>query len=195
MAIEGEIEIEMSRKKIITISSVIGCIAVISVGLAVLFGGNEGPDFTGKKPEEIKAYFKSQEYQSLDIKEQIAIKKKAYAPYSRQREQELIEQVKAYSQLPPRQKVAYLDEIIDQMTRKTEKKQSYAKQTASGAKQVSQSKGGNGNSAGKSSGKNWDSPEGFRNWSESMDPEKRAYIMEIKEAVMERMEQRGIEIR
>ncbi len=97
--------------------------------------------------------------------------------------------------MPPRQKVAYLDEIIDQMTRKAEKKQSYVKQTASGAKQVSQSKGGNGNSAGQSSGKNWDSPEGFRNWSESMDPEKRAYIMELKEAVIERMEQRGIEIR
>lgn len=185
----------MTRKKLITISSAIGCITVISMGVAVFFGGDEGPDFTGKKPEEIKAYFQSQEYQSLDIKEQIAIKKKAYAPYSRQREQELIEQVKAYSQLPPRQKVAYLDEIIDQMTSKAEKKQSYAKQTASGAKQVSQGKGGNVNSAGQSSGKNWDSPEGFRNWSESMDPEKRAYIMEIKEAVMERMEQRGIEIR
>ncbi len=38
------------------------------------------------------------------------------------------------------------------------------------------------------------SAENYRSWSESMEPEKRAYIMELKEALRQRMEQRGIKI-
>ena len=144
--------------------------------------------------EQIKEYFNSEEYQSLGIKEQIALKKKAYGPINEEYDQEVIEQVKTYSQLSPRQKVAYLDEMIDEIIADAEKKQSYSKKTASGAKQVFKGKTGNVKSTKKNSDKNWDSPEGFRGWSENMDPEKRAYILELKEAVIERMEQRGIEI-
>ena len=39
------------------------------------------------------------------------------------------------------------------------------------------------------------SAENYRSWSESMEPEKQAYIMELKEALRQRMEQRGIKIR
>ena len=184
----------MTKKKLITISSATVCVAAAAALLAIFWGGDKGPDFAGKNPEQIKEYFNSKEYQSLDIKEQIALKKKAYGPIKHQYEQELIEQVKTYSQLSHRQKVAYLDEMIDEIVADAEKKQSYAKKAASGAKQAPQGKTGDVNSTKKNSGKNWDSPEGFRGWSENMDSEKRAYILELKEAMIERMEQRGIDI-
>jgi hypothetical protein len=49
------------------------------------------------------------------------------------------------------------------------------------------------NKAKLSYGKKRLSAENYRSWSESMEPEKRAYIMELKEALRQRMEQRGIE--
>ena len=184
----------MTRKKLITISSATVCVAVAAAVLAISLGGDKGPDFAGKDPEQIKEYFNSEEYQSLDIKEQIALKKKAYGPINEQYEQELIEQVKMYSQLSPRQKVAYLDEMIDQIVRDVEKKQGYAQKIASSGAQGAQVKRGYVNKAKQSYGKKRLSAENYRSWSESMEPEKRAYIMELKEALHQRMEQRGIKI-
>lgn len=194
---------KMSRKKIIALCSTVFGLVVIPVIIAVIFKKDSGPDFTGKTQEEIKAYFKSEEYQNMNINEQIAIKKKAYPHSDRQGKQHWVEQAKTFLKLPPQQKVAYLDEMIDKMVSKAVEKQRYTQQTTSGAKQVSAAKGGyvgksaqagSSNSVKQSSGKNWDSAENFRSWSEEMEPEERAYMMELKEAFIERMEQRGIKI-
>lgn len=175
---------------------------MIWAGAVIFLQKDDGPDFTGKTEEEIKAYFYSEEYQNLSLAEQIAIKKKAYAPYAEQNRMDIIEEGKAYSKLSPRQKVAYIDKMIDEYVAGAAKKKAYAKKTGAGVKQgaATGGLGGKSGSGGKSGGsgqsgaKNWDSAENFRNWSESMDPVERAYIMELKEAFMERAEQRGIEL-
>lgn len=48
-----------NRKKFITLFSTVVGIAILSVEVAVLMNNNTGPDFTNKKPKEIKEYFKS----------------------------------------------------------------------------------------------------------------------------------------
>lgn len=193
---------QMSRKKFIALCSTVVGLVVIPVIVAVMFKKDSYPDFTGKTPEEIKAYFKSDEFQNMNINEQIAIKKKAYANSDRQ-DKDWVEEAKTFSKLPPQQKVAYLDEMIDKMVSKASEKQRYTQKAASGAKQVSAAKGGyvgkssqagSINSVRQSGGKNWNSAENFRSWSEDMEPEERAYIMELKEAFIERMDQRGIKI-
>ena len=184
----------MTRKKIITVLSPFACIAVISVLFAVSFGGSKGPDFTGKNPEEIKAYFKSEAFQSLDEKDRRAVKKKAYAPMYQQQEQAFIEQAKTYAQLPPQQKVTYLDRMIEQIVRDAETKQRETQRIASRQMQGSKAKGGDDKKAKLSYAKKTSWPENIRAWSEKMEPEKRAYIMGLKEALRKRMEQRGIEM-
>jgi len=190
----------MTKKNIIIVSSAVAGIAVISVGLAISLRGEKGPDFAGKKPEEIKAYFESHMYRSLNKKDQIAIKKKAYALMYQQRERAFIEQAKTYSQLPPQQKVRYLDRMIDQIVRDTEQKQRSASTRTQGPQiknasfQRGQTKGGNVNAGRSSSAKKTFTSQDYRSWTEKMDPEKRAYVLELKEALSQRMEQRGIEI-
>jgi len=190
----------MTRKRIIIVSSVIACIALISVSLAMYFDGDEGLEFAGKNPEEIKAYFKSEEFQKLNRTEKIEMKKKAYASFYHKIEQEFVDRAKTYSQLPPEKKVAYLDEMIDQMVRDAEKKRRDAiAKRAIGNKTESvngdKSKGVNSNQAKPGDAKKKFSAQNYRGWSEKTDPQKRAYIMELKEAMMQRMEQRGIKIR
>jgi len=190
----------MTSKKIITVLSTFACIAAISVLFAVSFGGSKRPDFTGKNPEEIKAYFKSEAFQSLDEKDQRAIKKKAYAPMYQQQEQAFIEQAKTYAQLPQQHKKAYLDRMIDKIVRDAEQKQKNAPkrtqgaQTKSGSFKGAQAKGGSVKTSQLSYAKKTSWPEKIRAWSEKMEPEKRAYIMGLKEALRKRMEQQGIEM-
>ena len=183
----------MTTKRIIMVSLAIACIAV---GFAIYFNGDKEPDFTGKRPEEIKAYFKSEEFKNKTVNEQIAIKKKAYAPFYRQREREFIEHAKRYTKLPQPQKAAYLDKMIDQLVSDAKKKQQrYAKKIASSGAKAAQDKPGSVNKAKPGGGKKRLSADDYRNWSEKMEPQKRAYIMELKEALRQRMEQRGIEIK
>lgn len=184
----------MTRKNIIIISSAVAGIAVISVVSAVYLRGGKGPDFTGKNTEEIKAYFKSDAFRSMNKKDQLATEKKAYTPIIRQREQEFIEQAKMYSQLPPKQKVTYLDGMIEQIVGAAEQKQQYAPRNVSGAASGARAKGGSVKTTQSSYAKKTVSSENYRAWSEKMEPEKRAYIMELKEALHKRMEQRGIEM-
>lgn len=84
---------------------------LIAVVLALVLRGDVGPDFTGKTPEEIKAYFESDAFQRLKAGDQRAIKKKAYGPIYRQQEREFIERARFYCQLPP-QRVRFVDERI-----------------------------------------------------------------------------------
>jgi len=184
----------MAKKGIIAVSSVAASIFLISVVSAIAFRGDQGPDFAGKKPEEIKAYFTSDAFRGLNTEDQRAIKEKAYGPMHQQREQEFIEQAKVYSQLPTPQKVRFLDERIDEIVRAAAQKQQQATRSASLAAAGAGARGGSMGATKPSDPKKTFASEDYRTWSEKMEPEKRAYIMELKEALRQRMEQRGIEI-
>ena len=184
----------MTRKNIAAIAAAVVGMAVISTILALSLRAEEGPDFTGMKPQEIKAYFASDAYRRLSAEDQRAIKEKAYGPVYQQREQEFIEQARFYSQLPPSQKVRFLDERIDELVRAAEQKRQQATRSASGAATPAGARGGSVSAIKPSDPKKMFASEDYRTWSEKMEPEKRAYIMEIKEAMRQRMEQRGIGI-
>jgi len=182
-----------SNKRLIVAASVVAGVAVVSVVLALSLCGDRGPDFTDMRPQEIKAYFESDAFRRLNAGDRRAIKERAYGPVARQAEQEFIEQARIYSQLPPTQKVRFLDERIDEFVRAAEQKQQQATRNASGPTTGAKTKGGNAGPAQSSGPKEMFDSEDYRTWSEKMEPEKRAYIMELKEALRERMEQRGIE--
>jgi hypothetical protein len=183
-----------TRKNMVLAVTAIAAMAVVSVGVAFFLRGDEGPDFAGMKPQEIKAYFTSDAFQRLTAADQIAIKERAYGPISRQKEQEFIEQARFYSQLPPQQKVRFIDERINEFVRVAERKQQQAARGLSGTTTGTGAKGGVVNGAKPAAPKKTFDSEGYRTWSEKMEPEKRALILELKEAMRQRMEQRGIEI-
>ena len=180
----------MTRKSVIAVSSAAVCIVVFSAVSAISLRGGKEPDFTDKKPEEIEAYFESDAFRSMNRKDQIAIKRKAYAPIIRQKEQAFIEQAQTYSQLPPQQKVVYLDRMIDKMVRNAEQKRANAPKRMQGT----QIKGDSIKTNQPSSANKTFAPENYRAATEKMTPEIRAYILGLKEALRDRMEQRGIEI-
>jgi hypothetical protein len=186
----------MAKKSIITVSSVAAGIVLISVVSVIALRGDKGPDFTGKSPEEIKEYFKSDAFQNMNERDQRAAKERAYGSDGRRQEQAFIEQARIYSRLPPRQKIRFLDERIDEYVRAAEQKQEGARQKSSGAvsRSGSGAKGGSVNTAKARAAGKPSLSEGIRAWSEKMDPEQRAHILELKEAMTQRMEQRGIDM-
>lgn len=103
---------------------------------------------------------------------------------------------RVYSKLPPKQKIRFLDEKINEFVRAAEQKQQSARHKGPGAVSRSESaaKGGSIHTAkARATGKT-SSSEGMRAWSQKMDPEQRAHILELKEAITARMEERGVEI-
>jgi hypothetical protein len=186
----------MARRSILTVSSVAAGLVLISVASAIALRGDKGPDFAGQSPEEIKAYFESDAFRNMSERDQRAAKKRAYASYSRQQEQTFIEQARLYSKLPPQQKVRFLDDRIDEYVRAAEQKQQAARQKSPGAvsRSGSGSKGGSTKTAKARAAGETSSSEDIRAWSEKMDPERRAHILELKEAIIARMEERGVEL-
>lgn len=186
----------MVKKNMITVSSVVAGIILISVVSAIALRGDKGPDFTGKSPEEIKEYFKSDAFQKMSEKDQGAAKKRAYGPYKHQQQQDFIEQAKIYVKLPPNQKIRFLDERIDEYVRAAGQKQQGTGQKSSGAASRSGSgaKGGSVNTAKARAAGKTPATEGIRAWSEKTNPEDRAHILELKEAITQRMQERGINL-
>jgi len=121
--------------------------------------------------------------------------KEAFGSYKERRVQTFIDQARIYSQLPPKQKVRFLDERIDEYVRAAEQKRQGAPQKSSGAvsKSGSAAKGGSVNTVKARAARKPSSLEGIRAWSEKVDPEERAHILELKEAIVQRMEERGID--
>lgn len=137
----------------------------------------------------------------MNKKDQIAIKKKAYAPIYQQCEQSFIGRAKTYSRLPPQHKNAYLDSMINKIVRDADQKQKNAAsrtqraQTKSSNFKGARAQGGSVKTIQPSYPKKTFAAENYRAWSEKMEPEQRAPIMALKEALRQRMEQRGIEMR
>ena len=181
----------MSKKKHTTVLVSIASIAVLATVIAISSNRSKAPDLTGKKPEEIKQYFKSEKFQSMTLKDQIAAKKQIYGPQKKKRNERFIDQAKTYSKLPAVQKNVYLDKLINEyVTRAAQKK---TKTTRNTDQKDTQTKTGYSNTSSTGTKKRI-SPEKIRGGSEKMDPQKRAYITELKNAMQRRMDERGIKL-
>ena len=190
----------MNKKKKIWTSIAIGSVALTGATIAILQSNNNDPNFTGKSPEQVKKYFYSKEFQNLPEKKQIAIKKKVYGKDNKEGHEQFITQAKTYAKLPQQQKTAYLDQLIYQYVQKDQQKKHSAqsqKQTATQLKKQAsaQPKNQTTSKAGKtkSADKKFTADD-YRGWSEKLPPQERAYIMELKEAMQQRMDQRGIKL-
>jgi hypothetical protein len=176
----------MKKKAVIGVLTVICAGVAIWAAIAVLGNKKLSPDFANKSPEQIKEYFQSEEYQKLELDEQIAIKKKVFGEEMVKAKQDFVEQAKVYAKKPENQKQAYLDELIEQYVTRPQQKYEQAEKEKQTQTKYS-------NEAEKKTEKKFTS-ENYRGWSEKMQPQQRAYITELKEAMRIRMEERGIEI-
>ena len=181
----------MAKKSMIKVSLVSAGIVLVSVISALALRGDKGPDFTGKRPEEIKAYFSTEAFARLSEKDQRAVKKRAFGSFKGQQQQNFIDQSKTYTKLPPQQRNRFLDEIIDNYVRGAEQKQKNSR-AASGSRSGDKGAGvktAKARGAGKPS-----ASEGYRAATAKMDPESRAHVLELKEAITARMDERGIDL-
>ncbi|MCH7917149.1 MAG: hypothetical protein IIC50_04090 [Planctomycetes bacterium] len=180
----------MSKKNVTLVSSIAAVIILISVVSAITLRGDKGPDFTGKSPEEIKAYFNTEAFARLSEKDQRAVKKRAFGSFKGQEQQKFVDQAKTYAKLPPKQKIRFLDEMIGKYVRGAEQKRKnsgVASRSGSGAKGGSVKK-----TKARGSGKP-SASEGYRAATEKMDPLSRAHVLELKEAITARMDERGVQ--
>lgn len=184
----------MTKRTTLIISCTAVSLVAMSMAVALSLRGDRVPVFTGQNPDEMKAYFESDAFRKLSPRDQRTAKKRAYGAYERQQEQTFIDQAKTYAKLPPRQKIRFLDERIDEYVRAAQQKQEHMSRKSSGAASGSGAKGNSIRTAKARAAKKTSSSEGIRAWSEKMEPERRAAILELKEALMQRMEQRGIEM-
>jgi hypothetical protein len=184
----------MAKKNVIRYSLGAVGIVLISVVSAIALRGDSLPDFRGKTPEETKAYFSTEAYSRLSEKDQRAVKKRAIGSLKGRHQQNFVDQAKTYAKLPPHQKIRFLDEIIDKNARAAEQRRQGAGQNKSGATSRSGagSKGKGGKGTGGKAGK-VPSSEGYRAATEKMDPVRRAHVLELKEAISARMDERGIQ--
>ena len=184
----------MTRRATLIISWAALSLVAMSMVVALSLRGDRVPVFTGQNPDEIKAYFESDAFRKLSPRNQHAAKKRAYGAYERQQEQTFIDQAKTYAKLPPKQKIRFLDERIDEYVRAAQQKQQHMSRKSSGAASGSRAKGSSSSVSKARAAKKTSSSEGIRAWSEKMEPERRAAILELKEALSQRMEQRGIDV-
>ena len=185
----------MAKKNVIRYSLGAVGIVLISVVSAIALRGDSGPDFSGKTPEEIKAYFRTEAFARLSEKDQRAVKKRASGSFKRRQQQNFLDQAKTYAKLPPHQKTRFLDEIIDKNARGAEQRRKGTAQKRSGA--ASRSGAGAKGKGGKGTGgkaKKVRTSEGYRAATEKMDPVRRAHVLELKEAITTRMDERGIQL-
>jgi len=179
----------MAKRRILAIALVAVGGVLISVVSALVLRGDAGPDFTGKTPEEIKSYFQSEAFQRLNAGDQRTIKESVYGPIKRQQQQAFIDQARVYSHLRPPQKVRFLDEWINKSV--AGKKQQQAARSTSGPARV-EARSDSPAAVKPTNPKKTFTSEDYRGWTEKMEPEARAYVLELKEALTRRMEERAI---
>lgn len=211
LAIEREIEMDLRKKKIVVVS--IGVVIALPVILAFTIGGDKGPDLSGKKPEEIREYLRSEEFQGMERQERQQIARKAFEPMREQIEQEMFDRAVEYSKLPSRQKIKYLDKAIGEMQQRFKEREVQRGQRQAGegggsreGSGATRSDGardgtgrpdgrrGDGGGRGSGGGGGGPSPERMRGRMERMEPKQRAYMTQFMEDMHKRMDERGIEI-
>jgi hypothetical protein len=185
-------------KKITAISA---AVIIASIATAVIISnGDKGPDLSGQSPEEIRDYFKSEEFQGMDQEEKRQVAQKAFQPMRQQMAQKMHETAKTYAELPTEQKVAFLDEQIDEMQermkefRKRMEEGGQNSQSPAMSRPPSPAANSGSNTSTPPPGGRGPTPDRIRGRMEQMDPQARAYMAQFMEDMMKRMEQRGIEM-
>ncbi len=200
----------MSRNTIITLAVAVGLVGG-AVGAAVLFWPASPPDPTAQTPEEVTKYMASKDFAGLDAEQkrqyfQAARQTQTSQPWRRPsgdlseeerkrfREnvrpmmQQMMEgRVTKYFELPPQERVGYLDEMIDQMQA--------MRQAMGQRRREPAARGGTSDSAsGRRRGPHGQgfTPERMKRMIETTPPEQRARFVEFHEAFRARMQQRGI---
>ncbi|HUW18063.1 MAG TPA: hypothetical protein VMW16_02040 [Sedimentisphaerales bacterium] len=197
----------MSRKTVVTVS--IGVLAVVAA-LVVWFVSGRGPrvpDFSEKKPEQIRQYLASDQFRNLDRETRRTIAREAM-------EQMMTSRAKEYCELPAEQRVAYLDKVIDEMQSRrrefesrrgefTGRREGPRDRGREGGRQGEQARVRPTRSAAQSGqprprrgpgrlGRRRSS-EGRRRRREFTDPRTRAIRAKFREALQQRMRERGLD--
>lgn len=185
-----------NKKLIITISAVLISLAAGSVVWQV--GRQpELPDVTGKKPEQILEYFQSDEFRNLDPNTRRDYARRAFGQMMTQR-------AKEYCELPPEERTAYLDELIDDMQSRRREFESRRGEFGPRPRGRGFMRPRNGEQGGEQDGgqdgeqdrrpprRPRRGPEDMRARRERIDPTSRAQMSAFRRAMGERMRQRGM---
>lgn len=157
-----------NKKIIIIISAVVISIAAGSVVWQVGRRQGKPADFAGQKREQIEQYLRSDEFRDLDPNTRRAYARQAFRRMTTQR-------AKEYCELSPQDRIAYLDNIIDTMQ---------SRRREFGPPRDGQQ--------GRRPPRPRRKPEDMRARGESIDPASRAQMGAFRQAMQERMRQRGI---
>jgi hypothetical protein len=157
------------------------------------------PDFSDKKLDEIADYLRSDEFREMDRGTRRASIREAMG-------QMMASRAKEYCELPAQEQTAYLDEVIDSMqTRRREiegRREDYesrrrefeARREQTQARSDAQDGGQRRRWQGRRRGRRR-SAERMRLRTEFIDPKVRAQRAKFREALRERMRERGISFR
>jgi SNF2 family DNA or RNA helicase len=167
-----------NRKLIIIISAVLISLAAGSVVWHVARRAKPF-DATGKKPEQIFEYLQSDEFRNLDPNTRRDYARQAFGQMMTQR-------AKEYCELPPEKRTAYLDEVIDSM--QSQRREFESRRTEFRRPRDGEPNRRPFNPATRPRRK----PEDMRARRELTDPTTRAQMAAFRQAMGERMRQRGI---
>jgi hypothetical protein len=167
-----------NKKLIIIISAVLISLAAGSVVWKVTRRAKL-PDVTGKKPEQIFEYFQSEEFRNLDPNTRRNYARRAF-------DQMITQRAKEYCELPPEKRTAYLDEIIDSM--QSQRREFESRRTES----MRPRDGEQNRRPSRPRTRPRRRPEDMRARREPIAPATRAQRAAFRQAMGERMRQRGI---
>jgi len=177
---------KLSRKSIVVIAIAAGLLAGITLGFARLIGTRQSgmPDFSRQKPERIAAYLESEKFAALEPNTRRLHARRAFR-------QLVTAQAAKYSALPPEEKEAYLDKVIDSIAGWRERMRTMRGRFEPGRMDPNDFRRRRGpNGRGR---RRWAKPEDRRRRREFIRPEQRAQMRAFRQAMRERMRQRGIE--
>jgi len=166
---------KINRKLIIVISAVV--ISIVAGSVVWQVGRRQGKpaDFSSQKPEQIEQYLRSDEFRNLAPNTRRAYARQAFRQMMTQR-------AKEYCELPPEKRTVYLDNIIDTM--RARRREFESRRREFGPPRDGQQD--------RRRPRRRRRPEDMRARSESIDPASRAQMGAFRQAMRERMSQRGI---
>lgn len=197
---------KVSRKSIVIVSiAVLGVVVALIVWL-VGSSQSPAPDFSDKNSEQIAGYLRSDEFNNLDRDARRAAARQAMR-------QMMAGRAKEYSDLPSEERIAYLDKVIDTMQsrrREFESMRGGFGGRRGGPESIRREFEGRREQAQFRSDAQSDqrpprwrrgqrgrrrSPERMRARTEFVDPKTRAQMAKFREALRQRMRERGIDFR
>ena len=171
------------KKKVIIISAALAalCITAAAVTWVTFSGRKKLPDFAGKNRQDVINYLQSEEFRKLDQRTRRDLGRQAFG-------QLMADTARQYCELPPQEKVAYLDKIIDDM--ETRRKEFAADGNNPFRRRFRDPNDPNGPSQQRRRPRI--APEQMRARMESIDSTTRAQMTEFMIAMRERRQQRGL---